>query len=98
MCSSKSAKLSSILGVNINPDQVVLSHSPLKLAAEFHKKHCLISGQGPIVEIATKLGFKKVITIDELRQYYPQLDVVDHKRRNFAVIYFNFLIALNSLN
>lgn len=84
LCSSKSAKLSSILGVNINPDQVVLSHSPLKLAAEFHKKHCLISGQGPIVEIATKLGFKKVITIDELRQYYPQLDVVDHKRRNFA--------------
>ena len=63
-----------------------MSHSPLKLATEFHKKHCLVSGQGPIVEIAHRLGFKSVITIEEIRRYYPQLDVVDHKRRNFAVI------------
>lgn len=84
MRSAKAAKLTNILGVNINPDQVVMSHSPLKIMKNYHNKRCLISGQGPIVEIAKNLGFKNLITIDELRQYYPSLDVVDHKRRVFA--------------
>lgn len=51
-------------------------------------KHCLISGQGPIIDIAKNLGFKSVITVEDLRQYNPHLDVVDHKRRNFEVNYF----------
>lgn len=83
--STKSAKLSNLLGVYIDPTQVVMSHSPLKLFKQFHNKRCLVSGQGPIAEIAKNLGFKSLITIDDLRQYYPYLDVVDHKRRNFAV-------------
>lgn len=87
--SSKAAKLSNLLGIKISPDQVVMSHSPLKLLKNFHNKRCLISGQGPVVDIAKNLGFTSVITIDELRQYYPHLDVVDHKRRNFAV---NFIL------
>ncbi|CAF0844390.1 unnamed protein product [Brachionus calyciflorus] len=81
---SKAAKMSKLLGIKIEPDQVVMSHSPLKLLKNFHNKRCLISGQGPVVEIAKNLGFTSVITIDELRQYHPNLDVVDHKRRNFA--------------
>lgn len=84
--STKAAKLSNFLGVYVDPNQVVMSHSPLKLFKQFHNKRCLISGQGPIVEIAKNLGFKSLITVDELRQNYPYLDVVDHKRRNFAVI------------
>lgn len=83
---SKAAKLSNLLGIKISPEQVVMSHSPLKLLKNFHNKRCLIAGQGPVVDIAKNLGFTSVITIDELRQYYPHLDVVDHKRRNFAVI------------
>lgn len=83
--SSKSAKLSSLLGVKIRPDQVVMSHSPLKLFKSFHNKRCLISGQGPLVEIARNLGFNNLITVEDLQQYYPHLDVVDHKRRSFAV-------------
>lgn len=83
MRSSKATKLSSLLGVDVKPEQVVMSHSPLRIMNQFHNKRCLISGQGPIIEIAKNLGFKSVITVDELRQYYPQLDVVDHKRRNF---------------
>lgn len=83
--SSKSAKLSALLGVKVKPDQVVMSHSPLKMLKSFHKKRCLISGQGPIVEIAKHLGFTSLITVDDLRQYYPHLDVVDHKRRSFTV-------------
>lgn len=65
----------------ILPEQVVLSHSPLKLYTEFHKKHCLISGQGPISDIAKNLGFTKVTTIEELSDAFPNLDMVDHKKR-----------------
>jgi HAD superfamily hydrolase (TIGR01456 family) len=61
-----------------------MSHSPLRLMNTFHNKRCLISGQGPIVEIAYNLGFKNLITVDDLRHYYPHLDVVDHKRRTFT--------------
>ena len=85
--SSKAAKLSALLGVHVNYDQVIMSHSPLKMLKSFHKKRTLISGQGPIVEIAKTLGFNSIITVDDLRQYYPHLDVVDHKRRSFTVIY-----------
>lgn len=92
--SSKAAKLSNLLGVYVDADQVVMSHSPLKLFKKFHDKRCLISGQGPIVEIAKNLGFKSLITIDDLRQYYPYLDVVDHKRRNYAVILYFCLYSL----
>lgn len=84
MRSSKSAKLSNLLGVHVKPEQVVMSHSPLRLMKNFHTKRCLISGQGPINEIAKNLGFKNLITVDDLRQHYPQLDVVDHKRRLHA--------------
>ncbi len=90
--SSKAAKLSNLLGVNIDPDQVVMSHSPLRMMKQFHNKRCLISGQGPVVDIAKNLGFKNLVTIDELRQQHPQLDVVDHKRRTYAVrIFFSYL-------
>lgn len=64
---------------------MILSHSPLKLFTEFHKKHCLISGQGPIAEIAKNLGFTKVTTIEQLSDAFPNLDMVDHrKRRGFV--------------
>ncbi|CAF4835790.1 unnamed protein product, partial [Rotaria socialis] len=56
-------------------------HSPLKMYSEFHKKHCLISGQGPIADIAKNLGFTKVTTIEQLCDAFPNLDMVDHKKR-----------------
>ena len=83
--STKAAKLSNILGVCVKPEQMIMSHSPLKMLRNFHQKRVLISGQGPIVEIAKNLGFKNVVTMDDIRQHYPHLDVTDHKRRNFAV-------------
>lgn len=97
MRSSKAAKLSNLLGVNIDQDQVVMSHSPLRMMKQFHNKRCLISGQGPVVDIAKNLGFKNLVTIDELRQQHPQLDVVDHKRRTYAVSIFKTFI-LDKLN
>ncbi|XP_013791174.2 haloacid dehalogenase-like hydrolase domain-containing 5, partial [Limulus polyphemus] len=78
----KAQQLTDWLGVEITEQQVVMSHSPLRMFRQFHEKHCLISGQGPIVDIAKGLGFTKVTTVDQLRNCFPTLDAVDHKRRN----------------
>ncbi|XP_014675710.1 PREDICTED: cat eye syndrome critical region protein 5-like [Priapulus caudatus] len=77
----KAEQLSNWLGLEVAPDQVIMSHSPLKMFKQFHDKHCLISGQGPILKIAKGLGCTKVTTIETMRSMFPMLDMVDHKRR-----------------
>merc|ERR1719188_2493573 len=86
---SKAEQLSDWLGIDVTEDQVVMSHSPLKMYKEYHDKHVLVTGQGPIYDIATQLGFKKVTTMKELRHVFPALDCVDHKRRRVAPCGFN---------
>lgn len=77
----KAEQLSRWLGVEIHEDQVVMAHSPLRMFRHFHDKHVLVSGQGPVVDIARNLGFTKITTMDNLRNAFPLLDAVDHKRR-----------------
>ncbi|KAL7843141.1 hypothetical protein AOLI_G00246530 [Acnodon oligacanthus] len=77
----KADQLSHILGVPISQDQVMMSHSPLKMLRKYHDKCVLVSGQGPVLDIAKNLGFTKVVSIDELRESFPLLDMVDHNRR-----------------
>lgn len=95
--STKAAKLAQLLGVNVRPEQMIMSHSPLKMMRRFHQKRCLVVGQGPIIEIAQNLGFKNIVTVDDIRKYYPHLDVVDHKRRNFAVIKKHLILLVEIL-
>lgn len=38
----------------ITQDQVIMSHSPLRMFRRFHDKCVLVSGQGPVLEIAKK--------------------------------------------
>lgn len=38
----------------ITQDQVIMSHSPLRMFKKFHDKCVLVSGQGPVLEIAKK--------------------------------------------
>ncbi|XP_026948916.1 haloacid dehalogenase-like hydrolase domain-containing 5 [Sagmatias obliquidens] len=78
---SKAQELSALLGFQVEPDQVILSHSPMKLFSQHHDKRMLVSGQGPLVENARALGFKHVVTVDELRAAFPVLDMVDLQRR-----------------
>ncbi|KAM9830467.1 LOW QUALITY PROTEIN: haloacid dehalogenase-like hydrolase domain-containing 5 [Syngnathus typhle] len=78
---TKADRLSHILGVHITQDQVIMSHSPLRMFKKFHDKCVLVSGQGPVLEIAKNLGFNNVISIDMLRESFPLLDMVDHNRR-----------------
>uniref|UniRef100_W5NKF1 Haloacid dehalogenase like hydrolase domain containing 5 n=1 Tax=Lepisosteus oculatus TaxID=7918 RepID=W5NKF1_LEPOC len=70
-----------MLSGQVSADQVMLSHSPLRMFTQYHEKCVLVSGQGPVTEVARNLGFQKVVTIERLREAYPLLDVVDHHRR-----------------
>uniref|UniRef100_A0A8C9FQ57 Haloacid dehalogenase-like hydrolase domain-containing 5 n=1 Tax=Pavo cristatus TaxID=9049 RepID=A0A8C9FQ57_PAVCR len=78
---AKARELSQALGLQVSPEQVILSHSPLRLFSQFHPKCMLVAGQGPVEENARNLGFKHVVTIEALRKAYPLLDMVDQSRR-----------------
>ncbi|CAC5402945.1 Haloacid dehalogenase-like hydrolase domain-containing 5 [Mytilus coruscus] len=80
----KAEQLSEWLKIKVDADQVVMSHSPLKMFRQFHDKQVLVTGQGPVVDIAKGLGFKNVITVDQIRHIFTNLDMVDHKRRKSA--------------
>ncbi|TMS37770.1 hypothetical protein L596_004634 [Steinernema carpocapsae] len=78
---AKASKLTELIGVHVEPDQVVMAHSPLKMFSDLQKKHVLVVGQGPVKEIANHLGFHIVTQLDDLRILFPHLDCVDFKRR-----------------
>jgi len=80
--SQKALDLSKWIGFEVKESQVVLAHSPLQMFNYLHDKQVLISGQGPITEIARELGFKKTTTIEELVKNFPSLDYVNMKKRN----------------
>ena len=71
---TKAAALSEWLGVEVSEDQVVMSHSPLRLFSDYHSKHVLVVGQGPVRAIAENLGFGRVTTVSDLRHAFPSLD------------------------
>ena len=62
-----------------------MSHSPLKMFKRFHNMHTLICGQGPIEGIARDLGFTNITTVDQIRELFPNLDMVDHSHRKVEV-------------
>ena len=66
---------------------MILSHSPLRMFRQFLDKHVLVSGQGPVENIAAVLGFTNVTSLDKFRQSFPFLDAVDHQRRKAAVFF-----------
>uniref|UniRef100_A0A8C7XHC4 Haloacid dehalogenase-like hydrolase domain-containing 5 n=1 Tax=Oryzias sinensis TaxID=183150 RepID=A0A8C7XHC4_9TELE len=82
----KARQLSHLLDIHVSPEQVVLSHSPLNIMKTFHNKCVLVSGQGPVTSIAQSLGFQRVVTIEQLSQHHPLLDMVDHNRRPTAPV------------
>lgn len=42
----------------ITMDQVMMSHSPLRMFKKYHDKCVLVSGQGPVLDIAKKYLFE----------------------------------------
>jgi len=77
----KANQISNWLGVPITPQQMIHAPGPLELFKEFHKKHCLVVGQGKIMEIAGDLGFTNICTLDQVKDAFPLLDMVDHDNR-----------------
>ncbi|NXI18398.1 HDHD5 hydrolase, partial [Irena cyanogastra] len=90
----KADQLSHLLGVPISQDQVMMSHSPLRMFKRYHEKCVLVSGQGPLLDIAQDLGFCQPITIDTLREKRPLLDAVDHDRRPNVLVSGDFSVVL----
>uniref|UniRef100_A0A8C5TY58 Haloacid dehalogenase-like hydrolase domain-containing 5 n=1 Tax=Malurus cyaneus samueli TaxID=2593467 RepID=A0A8C5TY58_9PASS len=90
----KADQLSHLLGVPISQDQVMMSHSPLRMFKRYHEKCVLVSGQGPLLDIAQDLGFCQPITIDTLREKRPLLDAVDHDRRPSILVSAHFSVVL----
>uniref|UniRef100_A0A914YWK2 Cat eye syndrome critical region protein 5 n=1 Tax=Panagrolaimus superbus TaxID=310955 RepID=A0A914YWK2_9BILA len=78
---TRAQRLSEALDVEILPSQVVLAHSPLTMFNDFHGKHVLMVGQGPVEEIGANMGFKKITTLEDLGTLFPYLDCVNFKRR-----------------
>ncbi|XP_067855216.1 haloacid dehalogenase-like hydrolase domain-containing 5 [Heptranchias perlo] len=78
---AKADQLTRVLGVSISQDQVMMSHSPLQMFKRFHDKCVLVSGQGPVMDIAKSVGFTCVITIEMLREAFPLLDMMNHSNR-----------------
>lgn len=74
-----------------------MAHTPLKNFYEYHKKCVLVSGQGPVEEIAERLGFTNTVTVEDLRKAFPLLDAVDQKRRVSTVSYISFLFIIWSV-
>ncbi|KAL8212440.1 UNVERIFIED_CONTAM: hypothetical protein K2H54_046758 [Gekko kuhli] len=54
----KADQLSHLLGVPISQDQVIMSHSPLRMFKRYHDKCVLASGQGPLLDIAKQYPLK----------------------------------------
>lgn len=77
----KAKQLTSVLGVTIHPEQVVLAQTPMRTLTEYHNKHVLVSGQGPVEEIARMIGFKSITTVEKVCEAFPDLDMVDHQNR-----------------
>ena len=71
---TKAQQLTDWLGVNVQPSQVVLSHTPYRtLAPEFSDHPVLVVGEGSgILEAARSYGFKKIVTCKELAYAYPE--------------------------
>lgn len=67
--------------MQVSANQVILSHSPLRMFHQFQDKCVLVSGQGPVEDIASDLGFRNAVTIEAVRRAYPLLDMVDQSRR-----------------
>merc|ERR1712130_794135 len=78
----KAASLTAALGVDVDPDQVIMSQSPLEMFYDYHDKTVLIVGpehDGGFYDVAKDLGFNKIVTLDDVRKAYPYLDWVDRK-------------------
>nr|GEX42795.1 haloacid dehalogenase-like hydrolase domain-containing 5 isoform X3 [Tanacetum cinerariifolium] len=73
--SRRASDLSKLLGVNIDPVQVVQGHSPFKnLLKRFENELIVATGKGEPAVVMSEYGFKKVISLDVYASYFNSID------------------------
>lgn len=77
----KARQISSWFNIDVSPEQVIHAPTPAKLLRELHSKHTVVIGQEHRLEIAKDLGFTNTCTIEDVKEAYPLLDMVDHENR-----------------
>ncbi|RKO95745.1 HAD-superfamily subfamily IIA hydrolase, partial [Caulochytrium protostelioides] len=71
---AKAAEYSRKFGVPIDPDQVVLAHTPIRLLADqYRDKIVLILGNDVCRDVARSYGFKHPVTSDDILSQFPDL-------------------------
>ncbi|PKA66925.1 hypothetical protein AXF42_Ash003582 [Apostasia shenzhenica] len=77
--SKRASELSSLLGVQISPLQVVQGHAPFRdLVCRFENELVVAVGKGEPVEVMLEYGFKKVLSIDEYASFFKDIDPLSH--------------------
>ncbi|XP_070192263.1 haloacid dehalogenase-like hydrolase domain-containing 5 isoform X1 [Littorina saxatilis] len=77
----KALQISNWFDMEVSPDQVIHAPTPVKLLREVHDKQTLVIGQEHRLDIAKDLGFDNLCTIEDVKEAYPLLDMVDHENR-----------------
>ncbi|KAJ0764276.1 putative HAD-superfamily hydrolase, subfamily IIA, HAD superfamily [Helianthus annuus] len=73
--SRRASELSQLLGVNIDPIQVVQGHSPFKnLLTRFENELVVATGKGEPAAVMSEYGFKKAVSLDEYASYFDSID------------------------
>ncbi|KAG6977227.1 hypothetical protein JG688_00000578 [Phytophthora aleatoria] len=68
----KAKKLSSILDLPINPEHMILSHTPMReIAKTYGDKRVLIMGSHDVWHVAKCYGFKKVVSVEDFLHHHP---------------------------
>ncbi|XP_071083455.1 haloacid dehalogenase-like hydrolase domain-containing 5 isoform X1 [Haliotis cracherodii] len=77
----KAKQIAGWFNLEVSCDQVIHAPTPVKLLRQFHDQHVLVIGQEHRLEIAKDLGFSNLCTLDDVKEAYPLLDMVDHENR-----------------
>eukprot|EP00457_Paulinella_chromatophora_P007223 gb/GEZN01007244.1/.p1 GENE.gb/GEZN01007244.1/~~gb/GEZN01007244.1/.p1 ORF type:complete len:383 (-),score=45.25 gb/GEZN01007244.1/:291-1439(-) len=70
----KAKQLSEWMQVDVRPEQVILSHTPMKeLVPVFQDQLVIVAGYGGVADVARSYGFKKVVTTNKFSLEFPDL-------------------------
>ncbi|CAI9296049.1 unnamed protein product [Lactuca saligna] len=73
--SRRASELSQLLGVNIDPIQVLQGHSPFKnLLKRFENELIVATGKGEPAVVMSEYGFKKAISLEEYASHFNNID------------------------
>ena len=71
---TKAAQLSNMIGATITPEQVVLSHSPMRyLAQVYPHQPVLVAGRPACAAVAKQYGMQGAISVDQFQHDHPEL-------------------------